>query len=184
MPLTNIRVPTASADVVGVFDQNFNQLFSQATSMKVTVSESSELMKHTLEDGAKITDHAVFDPNTIELSVMVSGQFYRSIFQQIKQVYKSRTIVTIQTKADSYENMVISKMPHDEDPEMFDAIIIAISLEEARFTTPQYGTLPPAKVANKSQASTVDKGQQQTAPANDEQTARGGLLYRLFHRGS
>ena len=183
MALTNILIPTASADVVGVFDDLFNQVFELATSMKVNVNESSEVMKHSLENGASISDHAVFNENVIELSVLVSGTFYRSTFQEIKQIYRARTILTVQTKADSYTNMVISKMPHDEVAEMFDGFIIAVTLEEAIFVEPQYGTLPPRKVANKSQASTVDKGQQQTTDSSAANKNKGGVLYRLFHSG-
>lgn len=181
MALTNVFIPSASADVVAVFDESFNQMFPLAVSMKVAVTESSKIMEHALEDGATITDHAVFIPDEIELSVMLTGFTLRSVFQQIKQAYKSRTILTVQTKTDTYINMVISDMPHDEDPETYDAVIVGIRLKQARFVTPQYGTLPPRKVANKSQASTVDKGQQQSAPATDDQTQRGSVLYRIFN---
>lgn len=165
MPLNNVNVPNASADVVAVFDNNFNQVFVNGRPIKAMVNEDSKVMEHPVETGATITDHSIILPVEIELSLILKKEEYRNTYQQIKRLFKERTLLTVQTKTDSYQNMLIQKIPHDEDPELFDVIALAISLKEVQFVTAIFGTLPASKVANKANASTVDKGEQQPKTA-------------------
>ena len=166
MPLTNLKVPNASADVVAIFDKNFNQVFENARPIKAMVNEDSKVMEHPIETGSVITDRQVFLPVAIELSMILTPDSYRDTYQQIKQLWRRGEILTVQTRTDTYFNMLIQKPPHDEDPELFDVIALALSLKEAQFVTAQYGTLPASKVANKTDASTVQKGQQNTTDDN------------------
>lgn len=163
MPLTNLRIPSASADVVAVFDENFNQVFANARAIKANVNEYSKVMEHPVEDGTTITDHTVVQPTEIELSLMLIVD-PRSVFQQIKQLYLTRTLLTVQTRSDSYTSMLISDMPHDEDPDIFNVLPLALKLKEVIFVTAQFGTLPAKKVKDKNMASTSQKGEQQTTP--------------------
>lgn len=165
MPLNNVLVPNASADIVAVFDDNFNQVFVNGRPIKAIVNEDSKVMEHPVETGATITDHSIILPVEIELSLILSADEYRNVYQQIKQVFFGRRLLTVQTKTDSYRNMLIQKLPHDEDPELFNVIALALSLKEVLFVTPQFGTLPASKVANKSNASTVNRGEQQSQGA-------------------
>ena len=166
MPLLDLLVPNASADMVAVLDQDFNQLFGDARPMKAMVNESAEVMQHPVETGVKISDHVVFLPTEIELGVFLTSrgnvQDYRSVYQQIKQVYLSNQLITVQTRTDSYPSMLITAIPHDESGDMFDAVMVAIKLQQVIFVTPQFGALPESKVKNKTKASTVAKGEQQT----------------------
>jgi len=166
MPLLNVLVPNASADIVAVFDDQFNQVFTNGRPIKAMINEDSKVMEHPVETGATITDHSVILPVEIELSLILSAGEFRNIYQQIRQLFFQRKLLTVQTKTDSYRNMLIQKLPHDEDPELFNVIALALSLKEVLFVTPQFGTLPPSKVENKSNASTVQKGQQQPKTAN------------------
>lgn len=174
MPLTNVKIPNASADVVAVFDQNFNQVLTLARPIKAALRETSQVMKHPVETGVVITEHMIIDPIGIELSMVLVSTDYRNTYQQIKQLFKAGALLTVQTKTDSYQNMLISKLPHDEDPEMFDVIALALSLEEAQFVEAQFGSLPASKVANKSNASTIQKG------AQIPKTQTPSILYQVF----
>lgn len=177
MPLTDVRIPNASADVVAVFDQDFNQVFEQARPIKCAVNEDSQVMEHPLEDSSTIADHQVFLPVTIELSMILTRNNYRSIYQQVKQLFRSSSLLIVQTRADSYANMLIQKMPHDEDPELFDVIPLALSLRQADFITPQYGTLSSSQVQNPADAATIDKGEQQSRASTEQSPS---ILYSIF----
>jgi len=167
MPLLSALIPSGSADVVAVFDQTFKQLFSTARPLKITVKEEKKVMQHPIETGEVIADHAVIQPVNIELSVLLQGRDdYRSVYQEIRTIFLNNTIIIVQTRTGTYSNMVISAMPHDETPEQFDMIAIAVKLEEALFVTPKTGKLPPAKVKDKKKASTVDAGVKQPKPAS------------------
>lgn len=172
--LVDLLLANYTTDVVGVFDDNFNPLFQGAKPIKAAINESTKVMEHPVETGITITDHKIVQPVEIQLSLILpsgsryAGQTYRSVYQQIKQAYLKGTLLTVQTKATTYRNMIISDMPHDEDPEMYDAIALAVKLKEVLFVTATFGTLPASKVRNKANASTTPRGQQTgTAVTND-----------------
>jgi hypothetical protein len=175
MPLLNLTLPNQSVDVVAVLDADFNQVFGGARPMKATVSETSKVMEHPVETGVTITDHRIIMPVEIELSMLI-GLDYRSVYQQIKQLWRNATLLTVQTRTDSYPNMLISDIPHDETGEMFDVAPLAIKMREVLFVTPQFGALPAKKVANKKQQSTVSRGEVQTT----NKAGNPSVLYGLF----
>ena len=162
--LIDVLLPNAAADVVAVFDSQLNQVFRGARPIKATVQEESKLMEHPVEDGTVITDNKIDLPVEIELSLLIPGLNYQSVYQQIKQLNAAGTLLTVQTRSGTYPNMLIQKFPHDEDPTMWDTLTLAMTLREAEFVTATYGTLPPRKVAKKKQSSTVNRGQQTTTP--------------------
>lgn len=176
MPLLDILVPTASADAVAVFDQDFNQVFANARPIKATYNRTSKVMEHPIETGAVITDHMVVMPVEIQLSLMLGAADFRSVYEQISQIFLNGTLLTVQGRTKTFENLIISDMPHDEEPDLFDIVAVAVKLKQVQFVTAQFGTLPASKVADKTQASTVQKGEQQTTQSDQQ----GSILYRTF----
>lgn len=170
--------PSAATDVVAVFDGAFNQVFADARPLKLKVSESSKAMEHPVETGATITDFVIDLPVEIELSLILASADYRGVMQQIRQLKALRQLLTVQTKAGTYFNMLITDVPHDEDAELFDALAVSVKLKEVRLVEAQYARLPAKKVAKKSATSTVNRGQQQTTAAPEQKKS---LLYRLFN---
>lgn len=162
MPLTDTNVPSASSDLVAVFNADFFQLFRLARPMKARINEFAKVMEHPIETGETITDHIVFQPNEIELDVFLSSDDFRSVYEQIKQPYKNGDLVTVQSRTSTYEDMLIQSIPHDEDPDVYDGVIMTIKMKQAFFVTAQFGSLPPSQVKNPVQASTQGLGNQQT----------------------
>jgi hypothetical protein len=168
---------TAAVDVVGVFDANLNQLFADARPIKAMVKPDSKFMDHPGESGITITDHRVFEPVEIELSMILKAATFRDTYQQVKTAYVGLTALSVQTKADTYANMYIIAMPHDEDPDLFDTISLALKLREVNFVVAQYAQLPASLVSNKSNSSTVKTGQKTAAPATPGQES---ILHSLL----
>jgi len=158
-------------DVVGVFDQDLNELFEDARAVRALVRPIKKVMKHPLEDGDTITDFRVFEPVTIELSVILRPETYQDTFQQIMDAYRSDSLLTVQTKVASYGNMTITEPPHDETPDMADTVAVALKLEGVRFVTPQYAPLPASNVKKSSNASTVKGGQKQGQEASPKKSS-------------
>lgn len=158
MALTNTNIPNAASDVVGVFDQDFNQVFPLARPVKCMVDENAKAMEHPVETGSVITDHIIFQPNEIELSTILPSNEYRSVYQQISQIYRSGTVLTVQTKATTYKNMYIFRMPHQEDVDFFDTIPLILRMRQILIieTAPQ--ALSPATVQNPVNQSTINNG--------------------------
>lgn len=161
MSLTNTNIPSAASDVVGVFDQGFNQVFPLARPIKATIDESAKAMEHPVETGVVITDHIIFQPNEIELSMILPSGEYRSVYQQIEQIYKAATVLSVQTRAATYQNMFIYRMPHQEDVELFDTISMFIRMRQILIIAPAAQSLPATSVKNPTDQSTITNGLQQ-----------------------
>jgi len=170
-------LPSAAVDYVAVFDQNFNQLFVQARSIKAIVKEQSKLMEHPLENGATLTDHRIIQPIEIELSLILASADYQDVYKQIRQYYLKAGLLVVQTRAGLYENQLIEAMPHEEDPNMFNALTIALKLKQILFVAPQFGIAPRFP----SNSTTVNRGTQTStaAPPAQQTTALQDLVYTV-----
>ena len=145
-------------DAVTIFDNSLNQAFTMARAVKVNVSPTSKLMDHPVEDGATTTDYRIINPLEIELALICTGKDYKSVYQQIKTAWLSGDLFTIQTKADTYVRMMISSIPHDEIPDMFDVIAVAVKMREVIIVATQYQPLPASKVKHVNSQSTIHAG--------------------------
>ena len=168
-------VPTAAQDVVAVLNADFEQVFEEARAIKATIMRASKAMEHPLETGATITDHRIVLPVNIELSLILSSEDYRAVYQQVRDLFTAGELLTVQTRVDSFESMLIEKMPHDETPEMFDGVALALSLKEAQFVQPQFSTV---KVEKPKDSTTVKRGQQQ--PTDSPPARKGSVLSGFF----
>lgn len=169
---------TVSAqDDVGVFDSSFNQLFPGARPIRAIIKETSDIMKHPIETGATISDHVVIQPTEIELSLILDPETFQDTYQSAKAAWKALELLSVQTKADTYTNMLIYDMPHDETPDMFDTIPLAIKLREADLVDAQYAQLPKSKVRKTSNSSTVKTGQKTAAPTQPQSSAAYDLIF-------
>ena len=169
-----------SQDVVGVFDKNFNQVFVAARPIRARVKEGGKLAKHPVESGSTVTDNRITTPTEIQLSLVLTPEEFQDTFQQIRDNYSALTPLYVQTKAASYPNMFIEELPHEESPEMFDTISVALKLTEVIFVQAQYQQLTTAQVKDPANASTSATGQQQGADASATQTS---AAYDLFLSG-
>src|SRR5262245_18336047 len=124
MAMQDPTTATASADVVGVFGDNFQQVFAGARPLKATVKELSKVMEHPVENGAVISDHKVVQPVEIEFALVLMAEHYRDAYQQIRQHFIASTLLSVQTRTAVYGRMVIAEMPHEEDPSLYNAITI------------------------------------------------------------
>lgn len=171
---TNLQNPvsTDGSDVVGIFDTEYNQLFSGAKIIKASVTPSANFFKQPLEDSTTRVDHVVVQPMEISLGAIVSGVNYREIYQQIFQAFKVQTQLIVRTKVGSYDNMYIQSMPHDEAAESFDVIVISFNLEETLLSSVVEIFIPQAQA----DSSTVDRGLQE----GQETENKSSILSRLL----
>lgn len=179
MATTSPGVNQSSQDLVAILDgQSFQPLFAGVSLTRVTVRETSKLTSFAVEDGTQRTDHRVIDPVEIDLPLLLT-EATRDLYQQLRAAYLEGRTLIVQTKVSSYSSMMVYEIPHDETPEAGDAIAIAVKLREIMIYTPEFGALPTRKVSNPAQASTVEKGQQQTTESTPATQRRASVLYGL-----
>lgn len=144
-------------DVVGVYDQNYQQVFKKARPMKVNVAPNDKLMDQPLETGATVTDHRILLPVELELALSLQIINQTDVYQEIKDLYTNGTLLIVQTDASVYNNQVISAMPHEESPDSFDTIKLILKMREVQFAKTQVSFAP----RDSTDRTTVNKGQQQ-----------------------
>lgn len=179
MAVTEQGVNTLTQDLVAVLDNaSLEQLFQTASPMRVSVKEEGKLTKFAVEDGTTRSDHFVRSPYTVTVDFLLTEDT-RNGFQELRTAYKEHRLLAVQTKVDIYQSLLITSIPHDETPEGGDSIAVPITFEQWETVQPEYGTLPPRKVANKNQASTVKRGQQQTTETPPAK--RQSVLFKAFN---
>ena len=154
-------LPTLHArDVVAVFTQNYTQIFPDARPIKAVIKEEARIMEHPVETGIVITDHRVILPVEIEISMVLTPSNFEDTYNQMRQAYLNGTLLIVQTKATTYPNQIIASMPHQEDPDQYDTITVALKLKQVLFVVSRLGSVPkkPSNVA------AINRGTQQAKP--------------------
>lgn len=162
----NLIYPNASSDSVGVFDNNFGQVFINARPMRAVVREILRPLEHPIETGQIITDYSILQPIEIELPVIVMAEFYRDTYQEIRNLFQNRELLTVQTRTGNYTNMIIAEMPHEEKPELYDALPITIKFKQVLIVVASSNFSP----ADPTQVNTQALGEQSSYAVTPVQT--------------
>lgn len=166
---SNILTGSLRIDVVGVFDgESLEQVFKNARPMKASVREAQKVMQYPVETGVTLSDHKVVLQKQIDLSLVIPARFYESTYQQIVGAAMNATLLTVQTRAGVYPNMIIEAYPHEEDPALYDAITMGLKLTEVLFVAPASIAQPNAPAgyspADPVNNDTQRRGQQSALP--------------------
>jgi len=162
--------PQASIPIVNSILGNSNvapspgQMFAFARPVKATVRETSKIMEHPAETGIILADHHIINPIEIDLSLIINAKNYAATYAQIRQAFINATQLIVKTRTGTYSNMVIADMPHQEEPDMYNAITLALRLKQIIYFTPGSNTVQsnyqPVNAANNN---TISSGLQQAA---------------------
>jgi hypothetical protein len=157
-------------DVVGIWNQSYEQFVPNARVMKCSINEPTKNMEHPVETGSVITDHRVVLPIEISLTIIMDPEFYVDQYRRIKHALKTAEIFYLHTRVGIFKNQMIVGIPHEEDPSMYDTISMNLTMKEVQLVEATFQPLPARKVEQKTNASTVNKGQINTkAPTVPQQ---------------
>jgi len=172
-------IGTSAIDVIAVFDNSGNQLFSGARPVKASVKPSAKMMQHPVESGYLITDHRVINGIEITLNIILDPEDYYDTYQQIGQAYVGNNSLVVQTRTGVYYPMYIKSLPHEETPEMYDTVSIILELIEVIVVQSSTQQLSASSVANPASTPTVAKGAQQgtAATSSQEDTTKSSAAY-------
>ena len=170
-------LPSFAYDQVAVFTQEYDQIFRNARAIKATVKEQAKVMEHPIETGATIGDHIIYLPVEIELNLILAPVDYVNTYKAIKSYYESATLLVIQTKTGIYTNQLIMGIPHEETPELYDAISLTLNLRQALFAVPEFAITPAAP----QDSTTVERGQQGLIGANATQIALAAAVFQSYN---
>lgn len=180
--LGNLLTKTLNVDVVAVLDQStMLQVFSEARPLRSQVRETSKVMDYPVETGSTLSDHRISNPTEIEFTCIIPAAAYSSAYPAIRNAWQNATLLSVQTRTGTYRNMIIKDMPHEESPDMFNAITQYIAFKEVILVAPSSiassGTQANFLPANPMYQTTVNSGL--LAPI----TVAGSAL-SYFHAGT
>lgn len=177
--IMSILGSSSAYDVVRIISKA-GPAFETARIMRATINNDSDIFSHPIEDGNTITDFKVELPIQIQLAVIIPAEDFENAYRNLRQAKAIGSEFIIQTRADSYERMVIKSMPHEESPEIGDCLGLSITFQEVKWFKPSVESLPATEVSAKpnsktngtstsvkSDADTVKTGQKQPTPATD-----------------
>lgn len=175
---------SAIFDVIGVYDENFMQVFRNARPVKLSVRPEASLPQHPLESGAPFGDHIIFKPKEVELSVLIrTTTDLQDTYATITQYYNNATKLNIKTKAGIFSNMIINSYPHEENAEFYDSLTLVLKLQEVLVVNSSSMIAP----RDPNRVPTVDKGIVNNMPATPVQQEKyrsaahkGGAYIGIF----
>jgi len=161
--LNNLLTSAGRIDIVGILNQEtLKQIFVDARPVRATVRETSRVMDYPVETGAVLSDHKVIMPTEIEMICIIRSDTFSTAFQEMRGAWLNATELSVQTRMGTYRNMIIMELPHVEDSDMANAVVISIRLREVLFVAPA-SVAPSGELANYSprdpqDQSLVDRG--------------------------
>jgi hypothetical protein len=141
---------------------------------------------HPVEEGAVVSDHAIDQPDELELQGMVTNtpiqalasQRSRSVlggpasarandaYKEIVRLRKTKTLVQVETELRTYDDMMIVSESVTRDKDTRQILDISVRFREYRTATVQTVEAPePESVVDSPER---DLGRQQTSPASAE----------------
>ena len=145
-----------SIDVVGIFDNAFNQLFQNARPLRAQLREANRIMDHPRENGQTNSDYKITLPVEIVMPLVLVDPYVQDVYDEIKTASLNSTSLTVQTRTGIYSNMVIQETPHDETTELYNGITIYLRLREIQIPLGTQNFSP----ADPTQANTLQEGEQ------------------------
>lgn len=138
---------------------NGGEILRLSSVLSCRVTDTARLMEHPVESGAIITDHKVFQPKRFVVTVALSEMNYSTEYAELYSVYKRGEMVTLQTKAQIYENLQIESIPHEEKVDTMCRLIFNIGLKEAQTVAASYiEGASTGGVASATNSNTVSRG--------------------------
>lgn len=167
----------STQDVVAVFDNAFNQIFINARPTKADVKETAKVMKHPVESGSTITDHKIIQPISIDLHFTLIAADLIDTYREIKSIFTGNATIQVMTNTGLYSSMVIEAMPHTEDTDRFDTIVITMKLTQFEIVTAKTTATSTVATGNKSGKAATATEQSNANEKAQNSSAAYSLLY-------
>lgn len=157
----------AAIDVVGVYDQDGNQVFPAARPTRAFINPSARLMEHPVETGATIIDYRIILPIEIEMYILIPPLDVVSTYNEITQLFQNGEILTIVTRSGVYTNQILQGTPVDESVDFYGSLVVQLRFKQVQL----YQTISTNEIspANPPDTNTVDRGNVQLPPLTQDQ---------------
>lgn len=156
MSIVSNFLPLSSVDIVAILDANGDQIlvgdtpksdtfgFStgsflggqiKAQPMKAYINRDSKGFTHPLENNKNLTDHRIILPIEIQMKLIISRDKTSQIYKELEYYFQTALPVQVKTKADTFDNLYISAIPHGETPEKFNSLEVDVRISEIQLSS-------------------------------------------------
>lgn len=139
--------------------------------VRLNVTDEKTVTKFEVETGETINDHVITKPIIITVGVMLAGAQDRAAFEALREWFNAHKLLTMQTRMNTYSDMLIEAMPHTEQVAL--NAEVEIRLTQWREVVPAYGEVYQARAPR--QKKTKDAGQKK----GEEPKNSGSILSKL-----
>ena len=161
-------------DVTAILDENGEQLFSTAKILKASTSPSNTFAQHTVEDGTVVSDNKIINQVRISMTLILDPNDYQNVYKAIQDASNNTTVLSIQTRVATFNNMYIEGYPSEESAAIYDTVSMSIDFVEQITGTVETTKLDSADVEDQSDVDTKNRGEQLP------KTGKGTTAQRLF----
>lgn len=147
-------------------NETLKPVLNKIQCVRLDVTDEKTVTKFEVETGETINDHVITKPILITVGVMLAGAQDRAAFEALREWFNAHKLLTMQTRMNTYPDMLIEAMPHTEQVALNTEV--EIRLTQWREVVPAYGEIYQAR--NKSQAKTKDAGQKKGEEPKDKQS--------------
>lgn len=144
--------------IVSTMEGN-DQIWADGYFLNVSTNPTATVPAHPLESGSSIADHRIIEPIEATLTILATKATYRQLYSEIRGIHDNSQLVRVHTRTRIMRNMAITAFPDEQNPDMFDAITLDVTLKEMIFVTPSQGTMTSENTRVKADANTVQQGQ-------------------------
>lgn len=151
-----------------LFLSDDTEVLDKITFFDADVMEDSKIMESPVESGILIADHIIKNPKGIVVNCVLDPSDWRQTYDELKGWYDrvDNKFLTIQTKADVYENMKLIAIPHKEASDTVSRLFFELRFRSILFVEPEYIDMPLDVVENPADASNIDAGKKQGTEIN------------------
>lgn len=149
---------------IAIYDPKNNQeVFQNVLYIEGSATDDLKMMEHPKEDGTAIVDHVIDDAKSATVKLQIDDDDSTSL-NEILDIYRSRTPLTIKIKNEVFTNLCISSKPVKADVEHYNTSVYDLSFKEVMEAQTTYIKMSVPQVKAPKNASTVKTGQKQAQP--------------------
>lgn len=144
-----------------IYNPKTNQeVFQSVLYIEGSTTDDLKMMEHPIETGAEIVDHIIDDVKKVNIKFQIDDDDLTSL-NEILDLYRSRTLLTIKIKSEIFTNLCITSKPVKAEIEHFNTSIYELTFTEAIEAQTTYVKMSVPQVKQVKNASTVKTGHKQ-----------------------
>lgn len=159
----HIKQKTDAKNIAVYNPKNNQEVFQNVLYIDGSATDDLKMMEHPKEDGTAIVDHVIDDAKKATVKFQIDDDDSSSL-NEVLDLYRSRTPLTVKIKNEIFTNLCISSKPVKAEVSHYNTSVYELSFKEVMEAQTTYVKRSVPQVRNPKNASTVKTGHKQPQP--------------------